>query len=207
MLIRSQGNKIGTAFEDDLRAKGYGMVAGVDEVGRGPMAGPVVTCAVILPAGLIIDGIDDSKKLSPKKRESLAAVIKEKSVAYAYGIVDAKTIDRINILQAALLAMKYAVEGLGVKPDAVLVDGNKLPDLSGCYMQCVVQGDSKSQIIAAASILAKVKRDDIMDDIHKWFPQYGFDKHRGYGTVKHRAAVEQFGLCDEHRVSFRYRKG
>jgi len=197
MLIRS----LGTEYEDNLRQQGFETVAGVDEVGRGPLAGPVVACALILPPGLNIEGVNDSKKLSARKREAMATIIKDAALAHAFGIVDVETIDRINILQATLLAMKKAIDGLETTPTAVLVDGTTPPNLS-IHTICVPQGDAKSQLIAAASILAKVHRDAMMAAIHTEYPQYGFDAHKGYGTAKHRAAVEANGLCPHHRKSF-----
>ena len=191
----------GTAYEDGLAQQGLAPVAGVDEVGRGPLAGPVVTCALILPLGLVIDGVNDSKKLSAKKRTLLAAEIKSVAIDYAFGIVDAETIDRINILQATLLAMKMAVEGLQILPKAALVDGVTSPHLS-CKVVCLAKGDAKSHLIAAASILAKVERDAMMADIHDIFPMYGFNSHKGYGTKVHGEALMQYGLCPQHRRSF-----
>ena len=192
---------LGIKHEDELARRGLYPVAGVDEVGRGPLAGPVVACALILPQWLVIDGVNDSKKLSAKKRETLAAEIKNAALAYAFGIADVKTIDRINILQAAMQAMKEAVEGLEITPKVALVDGTTAPNLS-CEVVCLAQGDSKSHLIAAASILAKVERDAIMVKLHDEYPMYSFKSHKGYGTKAHREALTQYGLCPEHRRSF-----
>jgi len=190
-----------TIIEDSYTSRGISPVAGVDEAGRGPLAGPVVACAVILPAGLVVEGVNDSKKLSEKRRQELAARIKSEALAYAFGIVDVPMIEEINILQATLLAMKIAVEGLTTAPKMVLVDGNKLPTLP-CEAVCIKKGDSASHLIAAASILAKTKRDAIMLELHEKYPMYGFDKHKGYGTKTHRDAIAQHGLCPQHRPGF-----
>ena len=165
------------------------------------MAGPVVACAVILPQGLIIDGVNDSKKLSEKKRNALAAEIKSVAIAYAFGIIDVQTIDRINILQATMWAMTDAIQSLSVAPESALVDGTTPPILP-CKTVCLPQGDAKSHLVAAASILAKVERDAMMQALHAQYPVYGFDKHKGYGTAVHRAAMLEHGLCPEHRRSF-----
>jgi len=188
--------------ENSLIAQGFPHIAGVDEAGRGALAGVVVACAAILPARLIIEGVNDSKKLSPKHREQLAAEIKKNALAYAFGIIDVGVIAEINILQASLLAMKKAVEGLATTPSAILIDGNKLPQGLPCPAYCIKQGDSASHTIAAASILAKVKRDAIMLELHEEYPMYGFDRHKGYGTVIHKTALKEHGLCPQHRESF-----
>lgn len=200
-----------TTIEDDLVVSGHWPIIGVDEVGRGPLAGPVVTCALVLPAGLVIEGVNDSKKVTAPRREKLAAIIKESALAYAFGIVSAEEIDKINILQATMLAMQQAVdvvynkmaqEGwLLEKPAIALVDGNTPPQCP-CKVICVTQGDSKSHLIAAASILAKVERDNIMEELHKQYPEYGFNTHKGYGTAAHREALKKHGLCPQHRRSF-----
>jgi ribonuclease HII len=176
-------------------------IAGIDEVGRGPVAGPVVAAAVVLPRGLRIGGVDDSKKISHKKRTELDIMIKGCAVAYGIGVADAETIDRVNILQATLLAMANAVRALGVAADAVLVDGTRAPVLP-VYCQCLPHGDRLDQSVAAASILAKVYRDAWMRELHERYPQYGFDKHKGYGTLAHREAIKKYGLCPVHRKSF-----
>ena len=191
-----------TTIEDSYIAQGITPITGVDEAGRGALAGPVVACAVVLPTGLVIDGVNDSKKLSGKRRTELAASIKAQAIAYSFGIVDVAEIDEINILQAALLAMKIAVEGLPATPAIALIDGNKLPQSLSCQAYAITQGDSKSHLIAAASILAKVERDTIMLALHEKFPQYNFDKHKGYGTAAHRAAVKIHGQSVHHRKTF-----
>lgn len=188
-------------FEKEAIAKGYNIVCGIDEAGRGPLCGPVCAAAVILPVDCEIDGINDSKKLSEKKREALFDVITEKAVAYSVSMVDAKTIDEINILQATFLAMRTAVENLSVKPDYALIDGNGKPGLD-IAEETVVKGDAKSVSIAAASILAKVSRDRYMVEADKKYPQYQFAKHKGYGTKLHYEMISEHGICDEHRRSF-----
>lgn len=190
-------------FEYELNAKnkGYKAVCGVDEAGRGPLAGPVFAAAVILPEGCEIEGLNDSKKLSEKKREALFDVIKEKAVSWSVASVDEKVIDEINILQATYLAMKNAVEGLGVPADYALIDGNRLPPLP-INGETVVKGDAKSMSIAAASILAKVSRDRFMLEIDKKYPQYQFSKHKGYGTKLHYEMLTEHGISDCHRLSF-----
>jgi ribonuclease HII len=188
-------------IENGLIASGNFPIAGTDEVGRGPLAGPVVACALILPAGLIIEGVNDSKKVSEKKRLQLSEAIKESAVSYAFGIIEPAEIDRINILQATLEAMAMAVEGLNEKPVLVLADGTNSPKCA-CKVICIPKGDSASHLIAAASILAKVKRDTIMTELHERYPQYSWDKNKGYGTAVHYAAIKEFGLCEAHRRSF-----
>lgn len=187
--------------ENSLISSGYKFICGVDEAGRGPLAGPVFAAAVILPEGEIIEGINDSKKLTPKKRDELYDIICEKAVAYASASVDEKVIDEINILNATFLAMKTAVEKLSVKPDFVLVDGNRLPDLA-YPSEAVVKGDAKSISIAAASIIAKVERDRYITEQAKIYPEYGFEKHKGYGTKAHTEAILKYGACPIHRKSF-----
>jgi len=194
-------NTAPTTIEDSLVQEGLLPVAGVDEAGRGALAGPVVACAVILPQGLVIEGVNDSKKILPQRREKLAKQIKKEALAYAFGIVSVDVIEEINILQAALLAMQQAVEGLTTQPKVALVDGNKLPNLP-CPAYAIKQGDSASHVIAAASILAKVERDAIMQKLHEEYPIYGFAKHKGYGTVLHKAMLTKNGLCPHHRKGF-----
>ncbi|MCA6069675.1 MAG: ribonuclease HII [Endomicrobium sp.] len=190
------------SFDSSFYDRGYDAVAGIDEAGRGPLAGPVVVAAVILPKGIIIQDLNDSKQLSPKKREKLFEIIKERASAYAIETVDNKTIDKINILQATFLAMSRAVLRLRVKPDFCLIDGNrKVPNLS-INQETVVSGDAKSARIAAASILAKVIRDRMMADYAKQYPIYGFETHKGYGTKKHIEALEKYGPCPLHRLTF-----
>ena len=185
----------------DLDRKKSGYLAGVDEAGRGPLAGPVFAAAVILADDVIIEGINDSKKLSEKKRELLYDEICEKAISYCVASVDEKEIDDINILQATFKAMRNAVSGLSVKPDYVLIDGNKSPSTSFAE-ETVVKGDSKSMSIAAASILAKVSRDRYITGIADKYPGYGFEKHKGYGTKAHYEAIEKLGICPIHRKTF-----
>lgn len=189
--------------ERELFQKGYRLVAGADEVGRGPLAGPVVAAAVILPLEeeKRILGIDDSKKLSKKKREALAEKIKESAVAYAIEEVDEETIDKINILQATRLAMKRAIEKLSPRPDFVLTDGNMTLDIS-VPQESVVKGDAKIASIGAASILAKVYRDALMEKYAEAFPYYGFERNAGYGTRAHIEAIREMGICTIHRRTF-----
>ena len=188
------------AFDSAERAAA-GLICGIDEAGRGPLAGDVYAAAVVLPEGLIIEGLDDSKKLSEKKREALFDEIVSKAEAYCIAAATAAEIDEINILNAALLAMKRAFDGLSVKPALALVDGNKAPDL-GIPVKTVVKGDSISASIAAASILAKVSRDRYMKELDLKYPQYLFAKHKGYGTKLHYEMAAKYGLCPEHRKSF-----
>jgi len=176
-------------------------VAGVDEAGRGPLAGPVVACALILPPGLIIPGVNDSKKISPTRRASLAVKIKASAVAYNFGTVSPAAIDTINIHQATLLAMLQAIEGLALKPRVALIDGKFPPQVSIPTIH-IIKGDSHSHLIAAASILAKQARDEIMQNLHQEYPMYGFNQHKGYGTKAHKEAITQYGLCPAHRLSF-----
>jgi ribonuclease HII len=178
------------------------LIAGVDEVGRGPLVGDVVTAAVILDPTKAIAGLADSKKLTDKKRQLLAVEIKEKALCYAYGRCNPHEIDELNILQATMLAMTRAVEGLSTTPEFVFVDGNRLPTLT-MPAQAVVKGDSLVAEISAASILAKVARDDEMIELDKRYPQYGFAGHKGYPTKAHFAALEQYGAITEHRKSFK----
>jgi ribonuclease HII len=189
-------------YETKAVAGGYKNIAGVDEAGRGPLAGPVVAAAVIFPAKIDIAGLDDSKKLSPKKREELFPQIQAEAVAYGVAIVDREVIDEINILQASRLAMKQAVEQLQPIPDLLLIDGNQKID-SSLDQWAIVKGDSKSMSIAAASVLAKVTRDRLMEDYHKLYPQYEFHRHKGYGTKLHRALIEEHGPCPIHRSTFK----
>ena len=187
-------------FDQELR-KNYATVCGVDEAGRGPLAGDVYAAAVVFDEGVIIEGINDSKKLTEKKREKLFDEIIEKASAYCIATASVAEIEEINILNAAMLAMKRAVEGLGVTPDIAIIDGNKTPDLS-CLAKSVVKGDATSQSIAAASILAKVARDRYMLEMAKKYPEYQFEKHKGYGTKAHYQALKEHGLSPVHRPSF-----
>ena len=203
-------------IEDGLHADGVGLICGVDEAGRGPLAGPVCAAAVILPDNLktirrigwwlevttlIIPGLNDSKKLSDKRRRELFPVIQEKAIAYGIAFASEQEIDERNILQATFLAMRRALDQLACKPDLALIDGNRETDF-GVPVRTVVKGDSLSANIAAASVLAKVTRDDYMINLGKTYPEYGFDIHKGYGTKAHYAAIERFGLCPAHRRTF-----
>lgn len=188
-------------YENDALEKGYINICGVDEAGRGPLAGPVCAAAVILPKGEIIEGVNDSKKLTEKKREALYDVIKEKAVAYSIAFASVEEIEEMNILNATMLAMKRAVEGLEVPADYAMIDGNKIPDLN-IPAECVVKGDANSMSIAAASILAKVTRDRLCAEYEIEYPQYGFAKHKGYGTKQHREMILKYGPCKIHRMSF-----
>lgn len=191
------------AFEREALGRGAKYIAGADEVGRGPLAGPVVCAAVIMPLGEgeLIEGVDDSKKLSEKERERLSALIKDRAIAYKIALIDNKEIDRLNILEATRLCMKNAVEGLRAEPDIVLTDGNFGLDIA--YPQVhIVKGDALSYTIGAASILAKVYRDALMCEYDKVYPQYGFAAHKGYGTKAHEDAIREYGLCEIHRRTF-----
>lgn len=188
-------------YEREARNNGYNVVCGVDEAGRGPLAGPVFAAAVILPQGLAIEGIDDSKKLSEKKREALYDEIKSLAVAFNVAFATEKEIDEVNILNATFLAMKRAVDGLSLRPDLVLVDGNRAPAL-GLTTKTIVKGDSLSASIAAASILAKVDRDRLMKKLSEKYPYYGLERHKGYGTKMHVEAIKRHGPAEIHRKSF-----
>ena len=188
-------------IENECRKKGYRYIAGVDEAGRGPLAGPVYAAAVILPEGTFIEGINDSKKLSEKKREELFDVICEKASAYCIAEVSHTRIDEINILNATFEAMNKAVNGLNIRPDYVLIDGNRIKGMEIPH-ETIVKGDAKSISIAAASILAKVSRDRVMYEMAEQYPLYGFDKHKGYGTKAHCDAILKYGACEIHRRSF-----
>ena len=189
-------------FDKNYYDKGLHSLSGIDEAGRGPLAGPVVAAAAILPKDISIPYLNDSKKLTEKKRNELFEIIKEKAIAYSVSIVGNNKIDEVNILQATFIAMKDSVLSLKVAPELCLVDGNhKIPNLK-LNQEAVVDGDAKSAAIAAASILAKVTRDKIMHDYAEKFPQYGFDKHKGYGTKMHMEALKKYGACEIHRQSF-----
>ena len=188
-------------IEDALTEKGVGVICGVDEAGRGPLAGPVYAAAVILPPHLEIPGLNDSKKLTDKRRRELMPVIMEQAIAYGIGSASEQEIDEINILQATFLAMQRAIDQLNGKADFALIDGNREKDF-GLPVMTVVKGDSRSASIAAASILAKVSRDDYMDELAKQYPQYGFEVHKGYGTKAHYDALRTHGHCAAHRLSF-----
>lgn len=187
-------------YDEKLRNV-HPIICGVDEAGRGPLAGDVYAAAVVLDSGVTIDYLNDSKKLSEKRREELFDVIKEKARAYCIATASVEEIDRLNILNAAMLAMKRAVEGLGIAPDLALIDGNRLPDIS-CKAQYVIKGDAVSASIAAASVLAKVARDRYMKELAEKYPQYVFEKHKGYGTKLHYECLEKYGISEVHRRSF-----
>jgi len=188
-------------FDDSFRNSSIGFIAGVDEAGRGPLAGPVIAAAVIFSPDVFIEGVNDSKKLSEKKRDELFPIIIDKALCFAYDIISNKTIDEINILKSSLLAMKNAVESLKIKPDLVLIDGNKTFD-SSLNKKAIVKGDSKSFSIAAASIIAKVLRDKLMIDLHEEYPAYNWLKNKGYPTKEHIAAIKENGVTPFHRKSF-----
>ncbi len=188
-------------FEEKIRGEGYTLVCGTDEAGRGPLAGPVVAGACILPEGIIIEGLDDSKKLSEKKRERLYDEICERALCWSVAMSTPEEIDEINILNASLLAMRRAIDGLSVRPDIALVDGNVDRDFQ-LPAKAIVGGDGIVQSIAAASILAKVTRDRMCLELDTKYPQYGFAKHKGYPTQAHKLAVYEYGPCPEHRRSF-----
>lgn len=188
-------------YENLAYENGFEYVCGVDEAGRGPLAGPVCAAAVILPKGMIIDGVNDSKKLTEKKREALFDVICSSAIAYSIAFADVDEIENVNILRATMNTMKRAVEGLKIKADFAYIDGNSMPplDING---ECIIKGDAKSMSVACASILAKVSRDRLMLKYADEYPQYGFEKHKGYGTKVHTEAIKEFGPCPIHRPSF-----
>ena len=188
-------------FEISAKERGYLSVCGIDEAGRGPLAGPVYAAAVILPDGLEIEGLNDSKKLTEKKREALFDIIKENALACSVGTASEREIDEINILQATFLAMKRAVEGLKIPADYALVDGNRMPPL-GIPGETIIKGDAKSPSVAAASIIAKVSRDRFMYELDKKLPEYQFSKHKGYGTALHYEMIKKYGVSEYHRLSF-----
>lgn len=188
-------------IEERYYSEGCRLICGVDEAGRGPLAGPVCAAVVILPPHIDIPGLNDSKKLSDKRRRELYPVIKEQAIAYGIAFVDHAQIDQINILQASLLAMELAVQQLEVKPELLLIDGNQTKEF-GIRAQTVVHGDSLSASIAAASVLAKVSRDDCMLQLAQQYPEYAFEIHKGYGTKAHYAALHKYGPCPIHRTTF-----
>lgn len=190
------------SYETEARTKGYKFVCGVDEAGRGPLAGPVCAAAVVLPEDCVIEGLNDSKKISEKKREQLYDIIIEKAVAYSIAYGTLEEIEQFNILEATYIAMNRAIDGLSIMADFALIDGNRVP--KGIKIDCetVVKGDSKSCSIAAASILAKVTRDRLLLEYDKTYPQYGFAQHKGYGTKAHYEAIKANGVCEVHRLSF-----
>ena len=188
-------------LQNEYAAKGYELICGVDEAGRGPLAGPVCAAAVILPQGYEIPGLNDSKQLTDKKRRELFPVIQREAVAWGIAMVDETVIDEINILNATFRAMGEAIGKLSPRPDLCLIDGNRLADF-GIPAEAIVKGDARVASIAAASILAKVARDDYMEKMDALYPQYGFAVHKGYGTKRHYAAVREYGLCPIHRKTF-----
>ena len=188
-------------IENALHAEGFDLICGVDEAGRGPLAGPVCAAAVILPHGLVIDGLNDSKKLSEKKREALFPLICEQALACSIAFSSVEEIEEINILQAAMLAMKRAIGGLNPQPELALIDGNRCPETE-VESRFLIGGDGKCASIAAASVLAKVTRDRLMREMAEKYPLYGFEKHKGYGTKAHVEALRLYGPCEIHRPSF-----
>lgn len=188
-------------YENELYEEGITLIAGVDEVGRGPLVGPVVAAAVILPKGYYNEYIKDSKKLSEKKRNELFDIIMRDAISVSIGIKDNKVIDKENIYQATKLAMYDAINNLNVKPEYVLIDAMKLEDLS-IPSKSIIKGDAKSESIAAASIIAKVTRDNMMYDLDKKFPEYGFKNHKGYPTKAHLDAIKKYGILDNYRFTF-----
>ena len=188
-------------LENELREKGYAAICGVDEAGRGPLSGPVVAAACILPAGCVIEGLNDSKKLTPKQRDRLFDTVRETAIAYSIGTASPEEIDEINILNATMRAMKRAIDGLPVKADFALIDGNCARGIDTPH-QTVISGDAISVSISAASILAKVTRDRICLENDRDYPEYGFAKHKGYGTKEHMDALRRLGPCPLHRRSF-----
>ena len=189
-------------YEKAARKGGFNLICGVDEAGRGPLAGPVCAAAVILPENCEIEGLNDSKKLSEKKREELFPIIKEKAIAYAIAFGTVEEIEEVNILEATYIAMNRAIDSLEVSADYALIDGNRVPKGIKIPCETVVKGDSKSLSIAAASVLAKVTRDRLMLDFDKEYPEYKFAAHKGYGTKAHYEAIAEHGVCPIHRLSF-----
>ncbi len=190
------------SYEISAKEKGYNLVCGVDEAGRGPLAGPVCAAAVILPEGAVIEGLNDSKKLSEKKREALFETVKETAIAWSVAFASVEEIEEYNILNATFIAMNRAIEGLDVKADFALIDGNRVPKEIKIPCETVVKGDSLSMSIAAASILAKVTRDRLMLELDEKYPMYEFKKHKGYGTALHMDLIRKYGPSECHRPSF-----
>lgn len=189
-------------IEEELYESGTDCICGIDEAGRGPLAGPVVVAAAIMPRYSMIEGINDSKKVSEKKREELYEIITKEAIAYGVGIIDQQEIDRINILNATKEGLTMAVKELSVRPDLIIVDALTKIDTDGISYQSIIKGDAKCYSIAAASIIAKVTRDRIMRQWDEVYPQYGFAKHKGYGTAEHIEAIKNYGICPLHRLSF-----
>lgn len=188
-------------YEKDLQSKGYNLIAGCDEAGRGPLCGPVVAAAVILPQNYHLEGLNDSKQMSEKKREELFPIIKKDAISYGIGIVDNKKIDEINIYEASRLAMMIALDNLEVKPDYIITDAMPLPKYSNSM--AIIKGDAKSASIAASSVIAKVTRDHIMNEIDSIYPMYNFKKHKGYPTKEHLANLEKYGILDIYRLTYK----
>ncbi len=189
-------------IEEEMHNQGINYICGIDEAGRGPLAGPVVVAAAIMPRDSMIEGVNDSKKLSEKKREALYELITNEAIAWGVGIIDQKEIDRINILNATKEGLTTAVKSLKIKPDRIIVDALNGIDTLGIPYTSIIKGDAKCYSIAAASIIAKVTRDRIMRQWDEIYPMYGFEKHKGYGTAAHIAAIKEYGLCPLHRLSF-----
>ena len=189
-------------IEEELYNSGVNLICGIDEAGRGPLAGPVVVAAAIMPRDSMIEGVNDSKKVSEKKREKLYDLITDEAIAYGVGIIDQKEIDRINILNATKEGLTMAVKELNPKPDLIIVDALSKIDTEGIPYKSIIKGDAKCYSIACASIIAKVTRDRIMRQWDEVYPQYGFIKHKGYGTAAHIAAIKEYGLCPLHRLLF-----
>lgn len=189
-------------IEEEMHNQGINYICGIDEAGRGPLAGPVVVAAAIMPRDSMIEGVNDSKKLSEKKREALYELITNEAIAWGVGIIDQKEIDRINILNATKEGLTTAIKSLQVKPDRIIVDALNGIDTLGIPYTSIIKGDAKCYSIAAASIIAKVTRDRIMRQWDEIYPMYGFEKHKGYGTAAHIAAIKEYGLCPLHRLSF-----
>ena len=189
-------------IEEELYNSGVNLICGIDEAGRGPLAGPVVVAAAIMPRDSMIEGVNDSKKVSEKKREKLYDLITDEAIAYGVGIIDQKEIDRINILNATKEGLTMAVKELNPKPDLIIVDALSKIDTEGIPYKSIIKGDAKCYSIACASIIAKVTRDRIMRQWDEVYPQYGFIKHKGYGTAAHISAIKEYGLCPLHRLSF-----
>ncbi len=190
------------SYETAAKDRGFSLVCGVDEAGRGPLMGPVCAAAVILPEGVEIEGLNDSKKLTEKKREALFPIITEKALSFSVAFASVEEIEKYNILEATYIAMNRAIEGLSIPANYALIDGNRIPRDIKIPCETVVKGDAKSASIAAASILAKVSRDRLMEEYNREYPQYNFLKHKGYGTAEHIALIKEHGPCPLHRMSF-----
>lgn len=189
-------------YEKQLQREGYAAVVGVDEVGRGAWAGPILSCAIIMPVDSRVNGVRDSKELSPKKREKIAARIQERAVSYSIGVVEHYEIDRMGIVAANEQAMVRAIQGLSMEPDYILVDAFTITEMSGIKQQAIAHGDATVYSIAAASIVAKVTRDQMMEEYHDQYPNYSFDSNKGYGTESHQKALDRYGVTPIHRMSF-----